>query len=216
MKRLDIQKIAPVVDAAKIGEALDAAGVRPVRIAEAPWAAEWPYRPEVSLRIAHSGIQILIEYSVEEDSVAALAHDMGHVWEDSCCEFFCMPQPEDGLYYNLECNCTANVLLCCGPEREGREPAPDTTLFNIRRWASLGRGRIVERKEHTAWKLSLILPVQTFFRHHLRDLTGRTMRANFYKCGDRLMKPHFLAWNPIDIAKPDFHRPDFFGEIHFL
>jgi hypothetical protein len=42
------------------------------------------------------------------------------------------------------------------------------------------------------------------------------MRANFYKCGDKTKRAHFLSWNPIDIAKPDFHRPDFFGEITFL
>ncbi|WP_449033796.1 carbohydrate-binding family 9-like protein, partial [Prevotella sp.] len=27
---------------------------------------------------------------------------------------------------------------------------------------------------------------------------------------------HFLSWNPIDLPAPDFHRPDFFGEIRFL
>ena len=26
-----------------------------------------------------------------------------------------------------------------------------------------------------------------------------SIRANFYKCGDELQKPHFLSWNPIKI-----------------
>ena len=47
------------------------------------------------------------------------------------------------------------------------------------------------------------------------SLKGKTLRANFYKCGDKLQQMHFLSWNPIDVPKPDFHRPDFFGEVTF-
>ena len=37
----------------------------------------------------------------------------------------------------------------------------------------------------------------------------------FYKCGDKLQTPHFLSWNPIDLPKPDFHCPAFFGLLQF-
>ena len=40
-----------------------------------------------------------------------------------------------------------------------------------------------------------------------------SIRANFYKCGDKTAHPHYLSWSPIDTPKPDFHRPDFFGEL---
>jgi len=46
-------------------------------------------------------------------------------------------------------------------------------------------------------------------------LNGKTMRANFYKCGDKLQTPHFLSWAPIDLPKPKFHCPEFFGELVF-
>ena len=39
--------------------------------------------------------------------------------------------------------------------------------------------------------------------------------ANFYKCGDKLQTPHFLSWNPIDLEKPNFHCPEFFGMLRF-
>ena len=42
------------------------------------------------------------------------------------------------------------------------------------------------------------------------------MRANFYKCGDKTLQPHFLSWSPIHSEKPDFHRPEDFGIINFL
>ncbi|MDY3247127.1 MAG: carbohydrate-binding family 9-like protein, partial [Prevotella sp.] len=28
-------------------------------------------------------------------------------------------------------------------------------------------------------------------------------------------QPHFLSWAPIQLPAPDFHRPDFFGQLLF-
>ena len=70
------------------------------------WAAEFPYCPQVEFAIAHKGDAILLHYRVEEDSVRAEAGtDLGPVWQDSCCEFFCSPD-EEGGYINLESNCS--------------------------------------------------------------------------------------------------------------
>ena len=44
---------------------------------------------------------------------------------------------------------------------------------------------------------------------------GKEIRANFYKCGDELDKPHYLSWNPINLEKPNFHCPEFFGTLFF-
>ena len=38
---------------------------------------------------------------------------------------------------------------------------------------------------------------------------------NVYKCGDNLSQPHFLSWQPIHTDKPNFHVPQFFGEVEF-
>jgi hypothetical protein len=46
-------------------------------------------------------------------------------------------------------------------------------------------------------------------------MKGKKCRANFYKCGDDLPEPHFLAWNMINTEEPDFHRPEFFGTLEF-
>ena len=43
--------------------------------------------------------------------------------------------------------------------------------------------------------------------------SGVSFRANCYKCGDKTVNPHFLAWNAVETAAPDFHRPEFFGEM---
>jgi hypothetical protein len=40
-----------------------------------------------------------------------------------------------------------------------------------------------------------------------------SLRANIYKCGDKCDQPHFLSWSPIGLPNPDFHCPEWFGEI---
>ena len=43
---------------------------------------------------------------------------------------------------------------------------------------------------------------------------GMTLRANFYKCGDDTAQPHYIAWNAVDHPTPNFHLPQYFGELH--
>lgn len=180
------------------------------------WHDAFPYCPKVEFAIAHDGKNIFFHYKVEEQSVRAEAHeDLGRVWEDSCCEFFVSPDAEGG-YYNLETNCIGTVLLCNGQGRENRQPAPKDVLESIDRWSSLGREFSGRKDETTAWELALVVPVTAFFNHKIEDFGGLKMKANFYKCGDKTKEPHFVSWNAIEISSPDFHRPDFFGEISFI
>ena len=105
------------------------------------WPDAFPYAPEASFEIAHSGAELHLTFRVEEQAVRAVcAADGGRAWEDSCVEFFFAPRPEDGVYYNLECTCIGKVLLCRGTGRHGREPLPEALLQGIRRTGTLGVG----------------------------------------------------------------------------
>ncbi len=178
------------------------------------WQA-FPYKPSVQFRMAHSGDAILLHYKVKEASVRAVAAgDNGPVWEDSCVEFFSSPVP-DGTYYNMECNCAGTLLIGGRRSREDKQHAPQAVLEQVKRWSSLGRGRFEERVGECAWEVALFIPCSAYFRHDIKSFAGLTIKANFYKCGDKLQKPHYLSWNPIEIEKPDFHRPDFFGTLYF-
>ena len=44
----------------------------------------------------------------------------------------------------------------------------------------------------------------------------KSIMANFYKCGDKCEKPHFLSMAPIDTPSPCFHCPEFFQEVKFI
>jgi len=52
---------------------------------------------------------------------------------------------------------------------------------------------------------------------HEKDLVLRGLKAsaNFYKCGDKTSKLHYVTWNPVGTEDPDYHQPDYFGEILF-
>ena len=177
------------------------------------WADQYPYAPEMKFRIAHSGDYIIINYKVKEKAVRAVAEtDNGNVWEDSCCEFFFSPAA-DNMYYNIESNCAGKILFESGDTRHGRKRYPLTTVAQIKRWSSLGDGVFEERPVSDVWEMSLMIPVSMF--EGVGNLSGMKSHANFYKCGDKLTTPHFVTWNPVHTEKPDYHRPEFFGEIIF-
>ena len=126
----------------------------------------------------------------------------GHPWEDSCLEFFLSPAPGDERYINIELNPNACLWLGLGdgaermrllPERDWLRPE---VFFTPDGWG-------VEYRVPFAL-LQLIFPAFE---------PGGVMMGNFYKCGDSTLTPHYLSWNPVTSAKPNFHRPQDFGRI---
>ena len=216
MQTLIIPRLGHAVAvAADIPAALLAAGITYTSIDNVNWPDSYPYKPKVEFAAAHTGDALLLHYRVEEQSVRAVAlRDQEHIWEDACVEFFVMPAEGD-IYYNVECNCTGKLLLAAGKDRHERMPAPAEVLQGIGRWASLGTEPFDTRQEPTTWELALRIPIAAFFRHTFSGFGGMKARGNAYKCGDCLPVPHFVSWNPICTESPDFHRPEFFGQMIF-
>ena len=209
--------------AAEIGAAMDEAGV------EYNWidVAQWPernngYKPEVRFRIAYSQQMLFIEYYVKEANIKALYSEdkESKPFKDSCCEFFFSPECNNN-YYNMELNCIGKGTFAF---RRGGRKGPkiaygEEIMKRIFRYSTLGEAPIEtsvkENGELFEWKLTVAIPLECFTETPMNELKGKTMRANFYKCGDDMPKPHFLTWNRIELDKPDFHTPDFFGALHF-
>jgi len=175
------------------------------------WEA-YPYCPEVLFRIAHNGEAILLNFRINESDIKAVCNrDNGRIWEDSCVEFFISFSKES--YYNIECNCIGKLLIAVGSGKEIRVPLPEALLKNIGRWSSLGNSPI---ENHSGdWEVSLVIPKEIFHQEMIKTFKSVKARGNFYKCGDCLQIPHFLSWNPIQCDTPNFHRPDFFGQLLF-
>lgn len=213
---LTIQRIAlPDMPLEEIPAYLDSLNIEATTLTNVNWE-RFPYQPEVSVRLVTTRKGLLFHWHVTENTVAAVAEiDNGSVWEDSCVEFFSIPA-NDGIYYNMECNCAGALLVGAGKGREGRLRAPLDVLEKVERWSSLGRDAFKEKKQGPfTWDMVLSVPYSTYFLHNIQTLEGQTIRANFYKCGDKLETPHYISWNKIDLPKPNFHCPDFFGILHF-
>ena len=79
----------------------------------------------------------------------------------------------------------------------------------------MGRTPFNDIAGERTWQLCLAVPVEAYYQHSLPSFDGLKVKGNVYKCGDKLPHPHFLSFFPIDLPKPDFHRPDFFGSVEF-
>lgn len=217
MNKIQIPRIVslPTV-AAEVPALLDASNVAFQPIASVNWPTEYPYCPEAVFRMAWCPDGLVLHYRVSEQSVRAhYAEDGGKVWTDSCVECF-VRNADDDTYYNIECNCIGTLLAASGEGRHDRVPVAHELRSAVLRWASLGNETFEERKGPTVWEVALVIPAQLFAVQPLRLEAGTVLRANFYKCGDELSVPHFLSWNPIEVSQPDFHRPEYFGELELM
>jgi hypothetical protein len=181
------------------------------KIIDTPWK-DFPYRPEVSFAIAHSNDCIFLKYFVSENAIRAVNSQINSaVWEDSCVEFFIHFNDDKG-YYNFEFNCIGTQLGGFGKTRSERDLLPKELVGTIQTESFISK---VKAKEAVYWELSVAIPLNIFIHHQFSTLSGQEGRVNFHKCGDQLPMPHFLAWNNIQSSEPNFHLPEFFGEIYF-
>lgn len=178
--------------------------------------ANFGYKPEVRFNIAYGKKEIFLKYYVRESNTKAEKDQPNQmVCEDSCVEFFVSPD-DDGIYYNFEFNPIGTVLLGAGHGRTDSKRADPAFTERIRRITTMGDKPFGEIKGDIRWSLTLAIPLDIFFHHHVTELKGKTFRANFYKCGDKLSNPHFVTWNPVQTEEPDYHRPEFFGALKFV
>jgi len=124
---------------------------------------------------------------------------------DSCLEFFFCPWEGDLRYFNIEFSPTGAMYLGFGGDfglvRLIRENNP--------------LDPVIARTE-TGWEITYSVPF-SFIRQFFPEFTaepGRSIRANFYKCGDRTVNKHYLTWNPVT-GNRGFHQPESFAPVYF-
>ena len=185
------------------------------RIETINWA-DYHYKPEVDFAIAYSNNEIFLKYFVKENFFKAEKTETNQmVCEDSCVEFFVSPA-SDGIYYNLEFNAIGTCLLGSGTARENSSRADPQIVSKVRRLSSSGKKPFKEKAGEFNWTLTIAIPMEVFFRHKIKNLSGKSFRANFYKCGDKLSVPHYVTWNPVGTERPDYHQPAYFGVLKFM
>ena len=185
-----------------------------ILISEFPWGSVDP-KPIVQFKIAHNNQAIFIHYDVwETEILARYSNHNDPVHKDSCLEFFIAFEGEQN-YYNFEFNFLGTCHAAYGPDRHNRQLQSPETIQQIQVQTHINRA-IKEGLPPINWQLMLKFPLEVFPFTKMEKLEGRKATANFYKCGDDLSTPHFIAWNPIQSETPDFHLKSFFGDVELL
>lgn len=242
-KTLKVKKIAlPKTEPLNaLAHAMDSAAIEYNNIDVTNWA-DYPYpTASVQFRIAYTDNAICLQYSVKEPHIKATSkEDAGSApYKDSCVEFFVIP--DNTHYYNLEQNCIGIGTFAGGAERTNRTKYTQDILDKIQRHSTIPAEMFAQKDIWSAeeirnitdknllnilpcnllqgdlicWQLDIILPVELFTLQEVGNLQGKTVTANFYKCGDDMPVRHYLSWNPVGLERPNFHTPQFFGKLIF-
>lgn len=201
----NVSQYETVLDKMKI--LLEAGAV--AEIDQVNWGVEFPEKMPVTVRVAHNNESLYLYYTVIGEELRAVnTEDFGSVWEDSCVEFFMQREGETG-YRNFECN-VLGALLSRVHESRDKGVSQTELMSSIYRHSTINH-RYQSGRQVSDWSMYLEIPKKALGFKDNESLSGQRIRANFYKCGDKTPKPHYLSWNPIDLPEPNFHVPQFFG-----
>lgn len=214
MKRLNVPYLAAldVLDLSSVGFLMESKAQREY-IDTVNWPEEYPYKPIAAFDVARSDSSLYIRYYVRGNSLKAVyATDNSPVYQDSCVEFF-MRKTCEKEYMNFEFNC---IGVCDAARRQSREIKASLSQEEyslIRRHSTIEFKSFGEIKGVHSWELVVAIP---FLLMGLDPGNlPEKIAGNFYKCADETEAKHYVSWNPIETKEPDFHRPEFFGEIYF-
>ncbi|MEQ8878562.1 MAG: carbohydrate-binding family 9-like protein [Cyclobacteriaceae bacterium] len=176
--------------------------------------------PETSAKVRYDEDHIYVIFQVHDRYIRAIAKETnGRVYQDSCVEFFFSPGEDvDRGYFNFEANCKGVFLFQYHPGSDGSKGSFTQEEYDqITISHSLERDVEVESSEPETWTLEYKIPYSILSNYIPVDKPkpGVIWRANFYKCADKTSHPHWLTWAPVDHPTPNFHLPEYFGQLTF-
>ena len=178
------------------------------------------FRPVVKVKMMYSNENIYVIFKVEDRFIRCVTKDVnGPVCEDSAVEFFFSPDegaPEK--YFNFETNCGGTPLMFYNivPRKDFKILDP-ADIHQIEIAHSLPQIINPEIERSVTWTIEYRIPLRLLkkYANVTQPKPGSTWKANFYKCADKTSNPHYLTWAHINNDKPDFHLPQFFGDLKF-
>lgn len=172
------------------------------------WPVLFPYIPITAVDLAYTESGLYLRFHSRGRGMRATASENGsRVHIDSCVEAF-IRIPGEERYRNFEFNCIGTCDASYRKDREESEPLTPKEYEEISVASSERRDTLFERTQGVesfwvsvkiSWKLFGSIP--------------EAILANFYKCGDETVMPHYASWQPVDSLKPDFHRPESFARL---
>lgn len=200
---------------------LDWSSVASIAIKTFPWY-ESGAKQATQVKLVANENTLFMQIVAEDKYSFAKQTELNHmlICQDSCVEFFFSPSGILGSsYINLEVNCCGTLHLAYGSSREKRQLISIEAANSIQCQTSLSfsidHQIKIESEADREWRIELALPFAA-----IEALTGEPVNkdkwfANFYRCGGRT-QPQYAVWHNIDVPEPDYHRPEYFGELVFI
>jgi len=193
--------------------------------------AVWKQAEPVSLLLADTGkppkqpteVRLLYDddylyvafHCLDKDAWGSFTHHDDPVYAEEAVEIFIDPTRRQRSYIEIEVS-PLNVVLDLYILNDPRCPP----MRPLQHWncAGLRTATHVERDRNhraTFWNCEMAIPFnQMHDAPNLPPKPGDRWRVNLYRIDRPPDRPEFSAWSPT--IKPDFHRPQRFGELLFL
>lgn len=178
------------------------------------------FRPNVYVKMMYDKDNLYLIFKVKDRFVRSIVDEYnGPVSTDACVEFFFSPDisfPE--RYFNLEINAGGIPLMSYhvyGQKEYQKFSIEDLKKIEI---AHSLPGKVdTEIVSPITWTIEYKLPVSILKKYGsvAYPEAGKIWKANFYKTASKGSNPHYITWSKVDNEKPNFHLPQFFGEIKF-
>jgi hypothetical protein len=177
------------------------------------------FRPIVYMKMMYDEANLYLIFKVKDKYVRCINTEInGDVWEDSCVEFFFAPNLEySNNYFNLEINCGGTPLMFYNEPNKDYKPLPVELIKGIKIAHSLPVRIDSEIKENITWTLEYKLPLSIINKYleFEEPKKGVIWKVNFHKIAENNSNPHYITWSPIGGEEPNFHQPEYFGNIEF-
>ena len=177
------------------------------------WPWDFEYKPEMSFRAVHTDDRFIVSLrTVEKDPIAYIDYRNGFVCNDSCMEFFFSPSADNSAgYFNFEMNSNPTIYLGYAKSKDDKGVLVDWPEEDLRLRTTYG----VDEGGRDFWQVDFEIPY-AMIEKYVSGCTlssGSIIRGNVYKCGKHDQPEHYGSWNLVDVEKPSFHLPEFFGEF---
>ena len=176
------------------------------------WENDPPYRPEVFCKIGVVGDSLTASLKCYESEPRAMYTKRDEpMYLDSCLELFVAPVKDDCRYVNVECNSRGAFLSEFGDGKYNRALVASVTEYSPKVNAFKGSD---QKGEYWGVTISLSRDfICDLYKINPQDVDFSSVRANFYKCGDNCVVPHYVAFSPVTLLPPGFHNPECFAEF---
>ena len=144
----------------------------------------------------------------EKDIRAVYTEPLDPPCEDSCLEFFFSPMEDDIRYFNIEFNPNNCMYLGIGS-------SINDLVRLIPEWGNPLLPNVTYTEE--GWEIVYTIPYE-FIRRFFPGFeakAGKTIRGNFYKCGELTKEEQYFSWSKVTGEVLSFHRPCDFGYLTF-